>query len=228
MAKRKIWVKRPGSSPTQVTVNDDELVDDVRDVILRKYTNSLGRQFDSPDVTLKVIFRNTGSDSPTTERVLGPEENIGSTLETYYPGGQTIEEALIIDVPKRRTPRPSPMVGHHMPYYISDEVRPGETGDEYFPPMPVMSPRLNSHVPHPNNPLHASAHSMAVLTTGQLPPLPSPGGRIHRHGHRPKYGRQHTSSPTILHTIPSAGNLNGSSSFQHTYPQGTVANVAFR
>ncbi len=214
MAKRKIWVKRPGSSPTQVIVDEDELVDDVRDGILRKYTNSLGRNFDSPDVTLKIVFRDSGSDSPTTERTLGPEEHIGNTLDTYYPGGQTVEEALIIDVPKKRTPRHSPLVGHHMPYYVADELRPGENAGEYFPPMPVLSPRIDPRLPHSSNPHHPSAHSMAVLTTGQLPPLPSPGGRTHRHGHRPKYGRQHTSSPTILHTIPSAGSIHGPSNSQ--------------
>lgn len=210
--KRKIWVKRPGSSPTQVTVGEDELIDDVRDVILRKYTNSLGRCFDSPDVILKIITRGNGNDNYSEERMLGPEEQVGSILDTYYPGGQTIDEALLIDVPKKRTPRPSPMGGHHMPYYIAEELRPGEGAGEYFPPMPVMpSPRMNPHLPHIANPHHPLGHSMAVLTTGQVPTLPSPGGRTHRH-HRPKYGRQHTSSPTILHTIPSSGSLPGASS----------------
>lgn len=208
MAKRKVWVKRLGSSPTQVSFGTDDLVDDVRDVILRKYANSLGRSFDSPDVTLKIIARDSGNNNTSNERTLGPEEHMGNTLDAAYPSGQTIEDALIIDVPKRRTPRPSPMVGHHMPYYITEELRPEEGAGEYFPPMPaVQSPRLN-HITHASNPHHPS-HAMAVLTTGQLPLLPSPGSRTHRHHGRPKYGRQHTSSPTILHTIPSNGNLAG-------------------
>lgn len=214
MAKRKIWVKRPGSSPTQVTVGADDLVDDVRDMILRKYANSLGRSFDSPDVTLKVIVREAGNSNASTERILGPDEHMGNTLDAAYPAGQTIDDALIIDVPKRRTPRPSPMVGHHMPYYIAEELRPEEGAGEYFPPMPAMaSPRLN-HVTHATNSHHPS-HAMAVLTTGQLPPLPSPGSRTHRHHGRPKYGRQHTSSPTILHSIPSSGSLAGVSASLH-------------
>jgi osomolarity two-component system, response regulator SSK1 len=209
MAKRKVWVKRLGSSPTQISFGSDDLVDDVRDVILRKYANSLGRSFDSPDVTLKIVTRDSENNNASNERTLGPEEHMGNTLDAAYPSGQTIDEALIIDVPKRRTPRPSPMVGHHMPYYITEELRPEEGAGEYFPPMPaVQSPRLN-HITHVSSPHHPSA--MAVLTTGQLPPLPSPGSRTHRHHGRPKYGRQHTSSPTILHTIPSNGNLAGAS-----------------
>jgi osomolarity two-component system response regulator SSK1 len=51
---------------------------------------------------------------------------------------------------------------------------------------------------------------MTVITTGQLPPVPSPGNRAswHQHQHRPKYPRQHTSSPTIITTSPSA-NMTG-------------------
>ena len=211
MANRKIWVRRPGSSPTQVTMAADDLVDDVRDVILRKYANSLGRSFDSPDVTIKIVVREQANKNVSSERILGPEEHLGRTLDTYYPGGQTIDEALIIDVPRRRTPRASPQAGLHMPYYIAEEGRPVEGAGEYFPPMPIIgSPRLNTQQPNSH---HPSGHSMAVLTTGQLPPLPSPGGRSHRHHGRPKYGRQHTSSPTILHTIPSAGSIAGASRF---------------
>jgi osomolarity two-component system response regulator SSK1 len=208
MTKRKIWVKRPGSSPTQVMVGADDLVDDVRDVILRKYANSLGRSFDSPDVTLKLVSREAANNSASPERILGPDEHMGNTLDAAYPTGQTVDEALIIEVPKRRTPRLSPMMGQHMPYLIAEEVRPEDGAAEYFPPMPAMaSPRLN-HVPHAS-PAHHASHSMAVLTTGQLPPLPSPGNRALRHHGRPKYGRQHTSSPTVLHSIPSNGSLAG-------------------
>ena len=210
MGHRKIWVMRPGSSPTQVTVAEDDLVDDVRDVILRKYTNSLGRNFDSPDVILKVCTREDSNKNEASARILGPEEAIGATLDACYPGGQRVEEALIIDVPQRRTPRPSPRAGHHMSYFIPEEIRPGEGAGDYFPPMAVMqSPHLNPHATHPGNHHHPGVHSMAVLTTGQLPTLSSPGARSHRHHARPKYGRQHTSSPTTLHGLPPNGSMIG-------------------
>ena len=190
---RKIWVKRAGASATRVEVQDDDLVDNVRDAILRKYANSLGRTIDSPDVVLKILSRDPSTTQLGNERILGPEEEIGKTLDEHFPGGQTIEEALIIDIPKARTPKPSPRSGNHqIQYYVPEQYRPDDAAREYFPPMPLQSP----HVAHIQG---QHGHSMAVLTTGQLPPLPSPGGHSRRQ-HRPKYGRQHTSSPTILHS----------------------------
>ncbi|KAF5011789.1 hypothetical protein FDECE_2123, partial [Fusarium decemcellulare] len=76
MVTRKIWVKRPHASPTLVTVNEDDLVDDVRDMILRKYANSLGRTFDSPDLNIRIAPRDQHQ-----ERVLSPEEPMGRTLD---------------------------------------------------------------------------------------------------------------------------------------------------
>lgn len=194
-----------------VSIREDDLVDDVRDMILKKYANSLGRSFDSPDVILRIVSRAESQRDQVKERMLGPEEEMCRTLDAYYPGGQTVDEALIIDVPQRRTPRPSPRAFHQMPtgYSALDDYRPAETGTDYFPQMPAVIP--------PSNPATASSHdtrstllsgnpaipeharSISVLNTGQVPPLPSPGGRSRlQREHRPKYQRQHTSSPTII------------------------------
>lgn len=208
MLHRKIWVKRPGSSATLVTIKEDDLVDDVREMILRKYANSLGRNYDAPDVTLRIVPREPiHRHSQGGERTLGPEEPISRTLDAYFPGGQSVDEALLIDVPQRRTPRNSPR--HPVPYYMVDDLRPGEAGSDYFPPMSSnnqQSPHLPSNlsvtsgqsVSHPQN-----VHSIAVLNSGQIPSLPSPGLRTSRHSHqpnRPKFARQNTSSPTIANS----------------------------
>lgn len=200
MVTRKIWVKRPHASPTLVTVNEDDLVDDVRDMILRKYSNSLGRSFDSPDINIRIIPRDQHS-----ERILNPEEPMGRTLDAYYPGGQTVEEALVIDIP-RRAPKASPRpvvpayVGN---VYYSEDGRPTETSDGYFPSVGVHagavgSPHLPVAVPAHGNP--PGQHSIAVLGTGHIPPIPSPG-RSHAYRdrpNRPRLGRTHTSSPTLV------------------------------
>lgn len=201
MLHRKIWVKRPNASATLVQVREDDLVDDVRDMILKKYANSLGKSFDAPDVNLRIFPRDANQKSG--DRVLGPEEEMCRTLDAYYPDGQTVHEALIIDVPQRRTPKPSPRgIPHGMPYYY-DESRPIDNATEYFPPMPVVNPspaalttvshdsRASlSHAPH--------ERSISVLSTGQLPALPSPGASRRAHHARPKYPRTHTASPTAL------------------------------
>ena len=199
MLHRKIWVKRMGASATLVSINEDDLVDDVRDRILKKYANSLGRSFDAPDVTLRVVPRDHSHRHSQGERTLSPEEPIARTLDAYFPGGQGIDEALVIDVP-RRTPRHSPRPA---PYYLEDS-RPVESGTDYFPVIPAgqQSPHLPSNVSVASNHTsshHIPLHSMSVLNTGQVPPLPSPGGaRGPRHIHRPKYGRTHTTSPTVI------------------------------
>ncbi|KAF2834582.1 hypothetical protein M501DRAFT_902042, partial [Patellaria atrata CBS 101060] len=205
MLHRKIWVKRTGGSPTLVMVKEDDLVDDVRDLILRKYANSLGRSFDSPDVTIRIVAREQAQG--TVGRPLGPEEDICRTLDAYYPGGQMVDEALIIDVPQRRTPKPSPRAihQHHVGYYIQDD-RPMESGTDYFPPMNggAASPAALTSASHESRASHAHERAMAVLTTGHVPALPSPGGTRRLHQHRPKYPRQHTSSPTNIIQGPSA------------------------
>ncbi|KAM0195174.1 hypothetical protein ACHAPA_011630 [Fusarium lateritium] len=201
MVTRKIWVKRPHASPTLVTVNEDDLVDDVRDMILRKYSNSLGRNFDSPDINIRIVPRDQHQ-----ERILNPEEPMGRTLDAYYPGGQTIEEALVIDIP-RRAPKASPRplapayVGN---VYYNEDGRPTETSDGYFPPSvgphggAVGSPHLPVAVPAHIDP--QTAHSIAVLGTGHIPPIPSPGRARAYKGRpdRPRLGRTHTSSPTLI------------------------------
>ena len=212
MLHRKIWVKRPGASATLVSINEDDLVDDVRDFILRKYANTLGRTFDAPDITLKIAPRDLARRNSQAERVLGPEEPISRTLDAYFPGGQSVEEALIIDVPQRRTPKHSPRLP--VPYYLADDLRPGESGTEYFPPMPAAgqhSPNFPLTLSKANSASggahHQPVHSIAILNTGQPPPLPSPNSRGIRHPHtahlahgslRPKHVRTHTSSPPIL------------------------------
>lgn len=202
MGHRKIWVKRPGASATLVQVNEEDLVDDVRDTVLKKYSNSLGRSFDAPDVTLRIIPRaQLPRASPGGERTLGPEEAIARTLDFYFPGGQTVNEALIIDVPQRRTPRPSPRSLSHLQYF-TDEIRAGHTGD-YFPPMPVIpSPHLPSGSASSfTGPHGTQTHALGMLGTGQVPSLPSPGSTRSRH-----HGRTRTVRTYMpLSTHPSCG-----------------------
>lgn len=197
MVTRKIWVKRPGASATLVTINEDDLVDDVREMILRKYANSLGRQFDAPDLTLRI--RPNGNQQ---ERMLGPEEPMSRTLDAYFPSGQTVDDALIIDVPLRRTPRASPRTGPphapHVQYYV-EEARPSEAGNDYFGPGAISTLPVTVTAP-PN--ATAPQHAISILQTGHPPQIPSPGGtraRTYRERpERPRLGRQHTSSPTLI------------------------------
>ncbi|KAK4239479.1 hypothetical protein C8A03DRAFT_32431 [Achaetomium macrosporum] len=204
MVTRKLWVKRPGASATLVTISEEDLVDDVREAILRKYANSLGRQYDAPDLTLRIVPR----EGQRQERVLGPEEPMTRTLDAYFPGGQTVDEALLIDVPHRRTPRASPRNGpphaQHLTSVSYDDIRPLEVSTDYFGPGAI------AHIPVTIAGSSGTTHAISVLNTGQVPQIPSPGGasraRQHRErSDRPRLGRQHTSSPTILNVVGAGG-----------------------
>ena len=206
MTLRKVWVKRPGASATLVTINEGDLVDDVRDMILRKYTNSLGRSYDPPDLMLRIVGRRTSMRvSPGAERILGPEEHLTRLLDIHYPGGQAVDEALIIDVP-HRTPRASPRGASHV--HFAEDARPG-VGGEYFPPMPVAGSISSPHLPSAAGSVssqtgHHYARTSTGLGPGHIPNLPSPGGGRTRGLHlgRPRVARTHTQSPTLLAGSP--------------------------
>lgn len=193
MLQRKIWVKRPGGSATLVPAFGDALVDELRDQVILKYGNSLGRNFDSPDIAIRISPRDGLNKQATPERTLSPEESLLSVIDTYYPGGQQVEEALIIDIPQRRTPKPSP---RHPVYYHHPE--PAEHGD-YFTIVPA-SQSVSTPPPHPQSASsNANSHpapSISILSTGIAPPLPSPGSRTTRR--RPPLTRHTTNSPTMI------------------------------
>lgn len=210
MLSRKVWVKRPGGSPTTVNVREDDMVDDVRDVVLKRYQNALGRSYDAPDITLRIIPRQNRprslehtqghhnySHNPA-ERMLNPDENLVRTLDEYFPGGQSIDEALVIDVPQhpmRKTPRPSP---HTYGYGAAHDSHLSMENGEYFPPMPAVP--IHTQSQQMSTSMTPSQPSISVLTTGQVPPIPgSPGGGVARNPRitRPKTNRMQTSSTAI-------------------------------
>ncbi|KAG0637345.1 hypothetical protein HOY80DRAFT_889858 [Tuber brumale] len=205
MLNGRVWVKRPGGSPTIVNVREDDMVDDVRDVVLKKYQNALGKCYDAPDISLRVVPRHSrprsldhtpgrSYDLQLGERTLNPDETVIRVLDDYFPGGQSIDEALVIEVPSpppvgRRTPRPSPHHGfgsHH-------DGHPGVEINDYFSPMP---PTGYSQVPPASSSqISLREPSIAVLTTGQVPNLPGSPGGTGRRGVRPNTRRLQTSSP---------------------------------
>lgn len=192
MAQQRVWVKRPGGSATLVPCANDAVVDELRDQVIMKYGNSLGRTFDSPDILIRIVAREGSARQSCPERLLSPEEVLSSVIDAYYPGGQTINEALVIDAPSRRTPKPSPRPIHH------HHSEPGEHGD-YFPLMPT-NPKVPTPPTHSSGPASAGAPSISILNTGVIPPIPSPGGRP-RH-RRPPLTRHATNSPTMLGQPP--------------------------
>ncbi|EWC48098.1 hypothetical protein DRE_02677 [Drechslerella stenobrocha 248] len=206
---RRVWVKRPGGSPTQVVIAEDDFVDTVRDLCLRKYSNALGRQYDSPDLMIRIFppakphsarTRQMGTAPPNVDRVLLPDEILSGLLDDYYPSGQTSEDALVIEVPpqqRSRTPRPSPGP-HAMSYAYGQTVHDLQLpGEDYFTPIGIT--------PHSQPGTVRSAHTLPPNPSSlsnymaNSPPPSSPG---HRSIKRPGPVRMTTGSPV--------GSTNGS------------------
>ncbi|KAJ5935956.1 hypothetical protein N7454_005254 [Penicillium verhagenii] len=131
MARRRVWVKRSTSSATLVSCPEDAILDELRDQVILKFANSLGRTFDSPDIRMSITPREGSDLQAYPERLLGPEEVLASVLDVYYPGGQTIKEALIVDAPLISAAKPSP-------YHSICNNRHSESGkySDYFPQIP--------------------------------------------------------------------------------------------
>ncbi|KAK6359909.1 ssk1 response regulator receiver [Orbilia brochopaga] len=213
---RRVWVKRPGGSPTQVVIAEDDFVDTVRDLCLRKYSNALGRQYDSPDLMIRVIppakphsarTRQMGTAPAHVDRVLLPDEILCQILDDYYPNGQTSEDALVIEVPQQqrsRTPRPSP--GPHAMSYaygqtMHDLALPGE---DYFTPIGIT--------PHSQPGTVRSAHTMppnASSLSNYMANSPPPSSPGHRSLKRPGPVRMTTGSPVGSTTSSVQGSAGG-------------------
>ncbi|KAJ2900479.1 hypothetical protein MKZ38_002433 [Zalerion maritima] len=228
MVTRKIWVKRAsGGSATLVTINEDDLVDDVRDTILRKYQNSLGRQFDAPDLNIHLVTRdhhNSPRKAPQA-RLLGPEEPMAQTLDKYYLGGQAVEDALIIEVIPSALQPPTPVsvpLNYMTSMPANGILHDRRSTPRLSPSIPVPNPQANDAtsgyfdgVHHPRAEMQPLAN---IGSNGQQMPSPgAPRGELpegRRRGERPpqrqRFSRTQT-SPTHPHVDGSTPNstVNG-------------------
>ena len=119
MPVTKVWVRRPNSSPIRIKIpssvstpnyslpsngardtprpidfdlTEEFLVDDLREAILKKYPQSLGKHHDSADLTIRIH----DNDEPDKGRILSPEESVAKILMEEYPNGQKSSEAWTI------------------------------------------------------------------------------------------------------------------------------------
>ena len=219
-------MKRPGASATLLRMRGDDLVDNARDMILTKYANSLGRTFDSPDLVVRVatcdVQDGQGGQAVYIGRVLAPEEEICRTIDSYYPTGQTVYEALIIEVPttvkKRLNLRSYPQACQRDNCYGNSigSHEPGENEPGYYAmssptePLTMASPmdRANqsrhcSSVPVPPHGSELYQSSTAVLGMSRPSQLPS-AAQMNRHRrHLPWYARNASIRPTDrVHALP--------------------------
>lgn len=158
-ARHRVWVRRSTGSATLVSCLDDALVDELRDMVVLKFANSLGRVFDSPDIVLTITPRGNSELQTFPKRLLGPDEVLSTVLDKYYHGSQTIEEALIMDAPMSRIAELS--TGH--PDCCHRYLWPIDYSS-YFSQMPTLAAGMST--------LEAGAKlSSSILITEEAPPL---------------------------------------------------------
>ena len=122
----KVWVRRPNSSPTRIQIpsststpifsptasgwstrdtprhvdvelTEDFLVDDLREAILRKYPQSLGKHHDSADLSIRIPLQLAdGIIDSEAGRILSPDESVIKILMEEYPNGQKSDEAWTV------------------------------------------------------------------------------------------------------------------------------------
>ncbi|KAJ5215335.1 uncharacterized protein N7498_001742 [Penicillium cinerascens] len=169
MARRRVWVKRSTGSATLVSCLENAIVDELRDQVILKFANSLGRSFDSPDIVTAITPREGSDVQAYPKRLLGPEEVLSSVLDIYYPGGQTIKEALVTDAPVIWTAKPSP----HRSVCNHRHSEPGEYSD-CFPQIPLNKNAPSALVTGVLTSEAGPNPSMNSILTVDDSPLPSP------------------------------------------------------
>lgn len=121
-SSKRLWVKRPNGSPTTILVHQNDIIDDVKLMIIQKYPNSLGREYDAADLIIKMdvhaklglpqtsttgnnrqrsSFSSPDKPAATALVTLEPDQNVWQLFDIYFPSGMSINNAFIIEEPER-------------------------------------------------------------------------------------------------------------------------------
>lgn len=142
MSTHRVWVRRPGLTPTCIVVPGTALVDDLKLAVLAKYPTLLAQHTDPADLTLTArlvtprrsgkLFRFPDKREPTPT-VLAADTAIGALMELHYPhgmemadawelGGNTTDAAAEQPLPRTTVTTPSPVASRRVstadPYHL--------------------------------------------------------------------------------------------------------------
>ena len=92
---------RDGPRPVEVELSEEFLVDDLREAILKKYPQSLGKHHDAADLIIRIPPRRDEREDmenfdQSAGRILSPDESVIKVLMEEYPDGQRSYEAWTI------------------------------------------------------------------------------------------------------------------------------------
>ncbi|GME75169.1 unnamed protein product [Ambrosiozyma monospora] len=91
-SKRRVWVKKPNKTPTTLMVGPNDIVDDLKTLILIKYPTSLALQVDPSDLVVKLEVQFPQSVSPAgTSLTTGTTIfNSPKTIDKYGPSDPSV------------------------------------------------------------------------------------------------------------------------------------------
>ena len=128
---RRIWVKMPQGTPTTILAYRDDIIDDLKSQIIQKYPNSIGRFEDAANLSLKLDKLNSPStenvletqpNGPINEaRLLEPDRNVWQVLNTYFPQGMGMKDAILIESFGHSNAKEAAPKGSHHRHSYSDQ-----------------------------------------------------------------------------------------------------------
>ncbi|ORY85089.1 hypothetical protein BCR37DRAFT_355999 [Protomyces lactucae-debilis] len=141
---RRLWVKRGvNGTPASIQLQGDDLVDDLKDAVFRKYPVALARSYDAPDVSICVALPSSTKPNITETKALAVDTSVDLVVKTYFPSGQRVEDALVIQVPSNSQAHASPYVSgpmRHSPLSGTLGLLTHDMRDfEYFPETPPLT-----------------------------------------------------------------------------------------
>lgn len=163
-SSKRLWIKRPSGSPTTILVHQNDIIDDVKLLIIEKYPNSLGREYDAADIVIKMeiqlkhpsqttsngsnkqraSFSSPEKNSTPTYATLEPDQNVWSILDTYFPNGMSIHNAFIIEEPGRSRLNSKNSIGSlNLPTVTALQVNPAGLSSQSNS-VPSASPSSNT------------------------------------------------------------------------------------
>lgn len=122
-SSKRLWVRQPNGAPTTILVHQNDIIDDVKLMVIEKYPNSLGKQADAADLLVRLDYHakmpsgQPASNGASRQRssfsspdktsgpvyiTLEPDQNVWSLFDMYFPNGMTMHQALIIEVAPER------------------------------------------------------------------------------------------------------------------------------
>lgn len=93
--RRRVWIRKGNGTPTTVQVHFNDLVDDLKQLVVNKFPNSLAKQVDPADVNIKMVIVNKQASSATQiNKNNSPAKAVTSMYSPYQQSQFSVSENI--------------------------------------------------------------------------------------------------------------------------------------